>query len=283
MSETPALARHERESLRIASPRASLARFFCGRLTYASKVSIVTCVAAVLLWWILARVEVVPAMFLPSPLAVASKFFSVWADGFQDATLAQHFLASVGRVSAALVGAMVFGVILGFAMHLSDTGRGVIEPLLEFTGRSLRWPICHSSSSGSASANRKDPRYLPRHSALDHDRDQRRPQVRTTRHGQRRALPRRHAKAGRSARASAARLPEHPDRHPHRSWHGLGDARRRGARRRQPGLGFMIKGAAEFLVTDIVILGVFVIAARRSLSRSRSVSSSALGPWQGNQ
>jgi taurine transport system permease protein len=105
---------------------------FRRRFTYVGKVSIATCVAAVLLWWLLARLEVVPAMFLPSPFAVASKFFSVWTDGFQDATLPQHLLASIGRVSAALVGAIIFGVILGFAMHLSETGRGIIEPLLEF-------------------------------------------------------------------------------------------------------------------------------------------------------
>jgi taurine transport system permease protein len=131
MSETPALTSREGEGLRAPSSRPSSVRFL-GRLTYAGKVSIATCVVAVLLWWLLARLEVVPAMFLPSPFAVASKLFSVWTDGFQDATLPQHLLASVGRVSAALVGAIVFGVILGCVMHLSETGRGVIEPLLEF-------------------------------------------------------------------------------------------------------------------------------------------------------
>jgi taurine transport system permease protein len=131
MSETPAVASREAESLRVPSSRLNLEPFR-RRFTYVGKVSIATCVAAVLLWWLLARLEVVPAMFLPSPFAVASKFFSVWTDGFQDATLPQHLLASIGRVSAALVGAIIFGVILGFAMHLSETGRGIIEPLLEF-------------------------------------------------------------------------------------------------------------------------------------------------------
>ena len=103
MSETPAVASREAESLRVPSSRLNLEPFR-RRFTYVGKVSIATCVAAVLLWWLLARLEVVPAMFLPSPFAVASKFFSVWTDGFQDATLPQHLLASIGRVSAALVG-----------------------------------------------------------------------------------------------------------------------------------------------------------------------------------
>jgi taurine transport system permease protein len=115
--------------------------------------AVATCVAAVLLWWLLARLEVVPPTFLPSPAAVVSKLVSVSTDGFQDATLLQHLLASVGRVSAALAGAIIFGVVLGFAMHLSETARGVISPLLEFYRRSRRSPICRSSSSGLASAS----------------------------------------------------------------------------------------------------------------------------------
>ncbi len=44
----------------------------------------------------------------------------------------QHLLASVGRVTAALAGAVVFGIVLGFAVNLNETARGVIQPLLEF-------------------------------------------------------------------------------------------------------------------------------------------------------
>ncbi len=129
VNDTPALATRRAERLRL--PSLSLRRF-SGGLTYVSKVSIATCVAAVLLWWLAARVEVVPAMFLPSPFAVAAKFFTVWNEGFQDATLLQHLAASVGRVTAALIAAVAFGVILGFAMNLTQTARGIIEPLLEF-------------------------------------------------------------------------------------------------------------------------------------------------------
>ncbi|MGA2794180.1 MAG: taurine ABC transporter permease, partial [Roseiarcus sp.] len=99
------------------------------RLTYVGKVAIATCLAVVLLWWAAARLEVVPAMFLPSPQAVAAKLVAVSTDGFEGATLQQHLLASVGRVLAALAAAIVTGVILGFSMNLSRTARGVIEPL----------------------------------------------------------------------------------------------------------------------------------------------------------
>jgi taurine transport system permease protein len=102
------------------------------RLNYGAKVSIITCLVVILLWWGAARLEVVPAMFLPSPQAVLAKFFAVSSDGFEGATLLQHLLASLGRVLAALIGAVVAGVILGFAVNLNETARGIIEPLLEF-------------------------------------------------------------------------------------------------------------------------------------------------------
>ncbi len=105
-----------------------LGRIF-GRIGYVTKVSIATSLALLVLWQLAASLEVVPAMFLPSPLAVAAKFVSVSRDGFQDATLLEHLLASVGRVTAALVAAGVLGVTLGFARNLSETARGAITPL----------------------------------------------------------------------------------------------------------------------------------------------------------
>ncbi|MBV8793750.1 MAG: taurine ABC transporter permease, partial [Hyphomicrobiales bacterium] len=112
-------------------PALSIGRIF-GRVGYVGWVSILTSIALVLLWQLAATIEVVPAMFLPSPVAVAAKFVAVATDGFQDATLLQHLLASVGRVTAALIAAIIIGVALGFAMNLSETARGAITPILEF-------------------------------------------------------------------------------------------------------------------------------------------------------
>jgi taurine transport system permease protein len=50
------------------------------------------------------------------------------------------------------------------------------------------------------------------------------------------------------------------------------------------GLGFMIKGAADFLVTDVVILGIFVIAAAATaMEIALRLLQRALAPWQGRQ
>jgi taurine transport system permease protein len=50
------------------------------------------------------------------------------------------------------------------------------------------------------------------------------------------------------------------------------------------GLGFMIKGAADFLVTDVVVLGIFVIAAAAIvMEMALRLTQRFLAPWQGRQ
>jgi taurine transport system permease protein len=50
------------------------------------------------------------------------------------------------------------------------------------------------------------------------------------------------------------------------------------------GLGFMIKGAADFLVTDVVILGILVIAALAiAMELALRLLQRTLTPWQGRE
>jgi len=74
----------------------------------------------------------VPALFLPPPSAVAAKAWRVATDGFMDATLWQHTAASLQRVALALVLAAVVAVPLGAWMGLSPRARAVFDPLVEF-------------------------------------------------------------------------------------------------------------------------------------------------------
>ena len=284
MSETPAVASREAESLRVPSSRLNLEPFR-RRFTYVGKVSIATCVAAVLLWWLLARLEVVPAMFLPSPFAVASKFFSVWTDGFQDATLPQHLLASIGRVSAALVGAIIFGVILGFAMHLSETGRGIIEPLLEFY-RPIP-PLAYLPLVIIWFGIGEFAKILVIFLGIL-------PSIIIATNDSLKSVPRDMINAARAlgaTRTQVVLLVLLPHAFPSiltgtriglgAGWATLVAAELVAATK---GLGFMIKGAADFLVTDVVILGIFVIAAAAiAMEIALRLLQRALAPWQGRQ
>jgi taurine transport system permease protein len=82
-------------------------------------------------WWALSAFEVVPALFLPSPEAVATRFVTVLTTGFADATLIHHAGASLARVLSALALALAVAVPVGFAMGLSPVLRGVLDPIIE--------------------------------------------------------------------------------------------------------------------------------------------------------
>jgi len=282
VSETPILAGRQAEGLNVASQ--SLRRFR-GRLTYAAKVSIATCLAVVFLWWVAARLEVVPAMFLPSPFAVASKFWTVWSDGFQDATLWQHLLASVGRVSAALAGAIVVGVVLGFAMHLSETARGVIEPLLEFY-RPIP-PLAYLPLVIIWFGIGEFAKILVIFLGIL-------PSIMIATNDGLKTVSRDTVNAARSLGATRMQvilLVLLPHALPSiligtriglgTGWATLVAAELVAATR---GLGFMIKGAADFLVTDVVILGIFVIAAAAIVMEiALRLVQRFLAPWQGHE
>jgi taurine transport system permease protein len=82
-------------------------------------------------WWLAAALELVPPLFLPGPAAVAARFGRVLGEGFADATLLQHAAASLGRVLSALFFALVVAVPIGIGMGLSPVFRGLFDPIIE--------------------------------------------------------------------------------------------------------------------------------------------------------
>ncbi len=83
-------------------------------------------------WWLAAHFAVVPPLFLPAPEAILAQLISIAHDGFADATLAEHVLASLGRVFTALAFAILLGVPAGLAIGLSRVARGILDPIIEF-------------------------------------------------------------------------------------------------------------------------------------------------------
>lgn len=225
------------------------------------QVSILTLLALVAAWWAATTLQVVSPVFLPSPAAVGAKFVSVATTGFVDATLAQHVLISLARVFAALLVSLAVGVPVGLAIGLSRIGRGVFDPLLEFLrplpplaylplviiwfgigeaskvvviAIAMLAPIALSTAAGVRGVNR--------------DR----------------------VNAARTLGASHRQVLAHvvvPSALPSiltglrialgAGWTTLVAAELIAATR---GLGFMIQSAAQFLVTDVVVMGIFVIA-----------------------
>lgn len=94
-------------------------------------ISTLTIIILLLVWWTATTAGLIAPLFLPSPQAVLGKFWLVSTKGFMDSTLWQHLAASLGRILAALVTAIVLAIPTGVAIGLSRIARGVLDPLIE--------------------------------------------------------------------------------------------------------------------------------------------------------
>lgn len=213
-------------------------------------------------WAISAHFRLLPALFLPSPVEVGRAFVTVARDGFVDATLWQHLGASLGRVFAALVGATLVAVPIGFAIGASRIGRGIFDPIIEFL-RPIP-PLAYLPLVIIWFGIGEPSKILIIAIAMLA------PIVLSTAAGVRGVDPDR-VNAARSLGATQAQLLRHvvlPSTMPAiltgirialgAGWSTLVAAELVAASR---GLGFMIQSAAQFLVTDVVLMGILVIAA----------------------
>ena len=92
-------------------------------------------VAALIAAWYFATAGAAPAiepLFLPAPGAVWDKFVLVVTEGYQDRTLWQHTEASIVRIFGAFLLAVVIGIPTGIAMATNWIARGIFDPPVEF-------------------------------------------------------------------------------------------------------------------------------------------------------
>jgi taurine transport system permease protein len=224
-------------------------------------ISAITIIVLVALWSLASSLQLVSPVFLPSPLTVLRSTFNLITTGFVDSTLAEHTLASLGRIFGALAAAILLGVPAGIAIASSKVGKGVLDPIVEFL-RPLPplaylplviiWLGIGEASKVTVIALAMLP-----------------PIIISTAAGVRSAS-KDHVNAARSFGATRLQVLRYvvlPGAIPSiltgvrialgAGWSTLVAAELIAASR---GLGFMIQSAAQFLVTDIVISGIFVIA-----------------------
>ena len=248
-------------------------------------VSIGSVLSLLVLWFVVTTLKIIPELFLPSPAAVWQKFIEVSQQGFMKATLWQHLAESIGRVFSALIGAIVIGVPLGLWMGLNKWVRAVFDPLVELLRPipplaylpllviwfgigettkvlliffSIFAPIIISSA----------------HGVISHQKNRER--------------------AALSLGATRLQVLQYvilPTALPHIltgvriglgvGWSTLVAAELVAADR---GIGFMVQSAAQFLITDTVILGIIVIAiVAVSFELFLRWLQKQLAPWYGQQ
>lgn len=116
----------------MAEPRRRTSRVKVPGEGSSARISVVTVLVLLALWWLVTRMGWIKPLFLPSPAAVAQQFWEYLSGAANDKPLWQHFLASLGRVFAAFVLACATAVPVGIAMGMSRVVRGVFDPPIEF-------------------------------------------------------------------------------------------------------------------------------------------------------
>lgn len=95
-------------------------------------ISIFTSIALIFLWWLITHMGWIRPLFLPSPEAVIAKFVDIWAEEFSGATLWGHIKASLFRVFGAFFLACITAIPIGIAMGVNRIFRGIFDPPIEF-------------------------------------------------------------------------------------------------------------------------------------------------------
>jgi taurine transport system permease protein len=99
-------------------------------------ISIATIVVLLALWALATSFRLVSPLFLPTPSEVATQFVAVFQDGYANATLGEHLRASLFRMSVAALIALALAIPIGLAMGLNRWAKGVFDPPIEFY-----WPL----------------------------------------------------------------------------------------------------------------------------------------------
>jgi taurine transport system permease protein len=231
-------------------------------------ISVLTLVALIVIWWAVTATGMIEPLFLPPPSAVLQKGWLLATTGYMDSTLWQHLGASLSRIGLGLGFAVLTAVPVGIAIGHNRIARGILDPLIviwcgigELSKVLLIYlaifaPIAIATATGVRTV---DPARL---------------------------------RAAQSLGATRAQLIRHvilPSALPDIltgvriglgvGWSTLVAAELIAA---TSGLGFMVQSAAQFLVTDVVVLGILVIAliafamemGLRALQRK-------LVPWHG--
>lgn len=95
-------------------------------------ISIVTSITLIFLWWLVTNMGWVEPLFLPTPESVIKKFVTISFEEFSGATLWQHTWASLYRVFGAFFLACFTAIPVGLAMGINRVFRGVFDPPIEF-------------------------------------------------------------------------------------------------------------------------------------------------------
>jgi len=96
-------------------------------------IAVVTVIVLLTLWWVATHAGWIRDLFLPTPERIITSFSDAWKGDIQGGRpLYEHFGWSMFRVFSAFALACVTAIPVGIAMGVSRIARGVFDPPVEF-------------------------------------------------------------------------------------------------------------------------------------------------------
>jgi taurine transport system permease protein len=95
-------------------------------------ISVITVGALIVAWFVVTNAGWIKPLFLPTPQAVAREFYDYLVGDVNDKPLWDHFVWSILRVGLAFGAAVLTAVPVGIAMGVSRFARGIFDPPIEF-------------------------------------------------------------------------------------------------------------------------------------------------------
>jgi taurine transport system permease protein len=95
-------------------------------------VSLLSSLVMLAAWFFVTWAGLANELFLPSPVQVAAKLYEIAIEGYQGATLAEHLATSLGRILGGFGLACAIGIPLGILMGLSRYIQAALNPFIEF-------------------------------------------------------------------------------------------------------------------------------------------------------
>ncbi|MFS8046465.1 ABC transporter permease subunit [Rhizobium sp. BR 314] len=99
-------------------------------------ISLVTGIVFLGAWWLVSKLGLVSHLFLPRPDEVLTQISVIYRDGYAGASLSEHIIASLFRIIVAAAIAIGIGIPVGLLMGLSRWAKGILDTPIEFY-----WPL----------------------------------------------------------------------------------------------------------------------------------------------
>jgi len=119
-----------------AAPRTVRPRSFGIGERSTGLISLTSAVVLLAAWWGITQIGFVGHLFLPTPVEVYHQAIAIFSDGYANASLWEHVSASLLRMVTAAAIAIGLGIPIGLLMGLSRLAKGVLDTPIEFY-----WPL----------------------------------------------------------------------------------------------------------------------------------------------